>query len=193
MRGVFTIFFLTLGAGAVFAQEQGIGLRIGDPIGITYKRYLAKERAIEFGIGTATSGWNTNYYENSFEDYDRYNNYDYRSHEVKGTLYLQGRYEFQYNIPIEGMEGKLDWYWGIGAMLKVATVDFTYQNEVSPYDIVKDKRTDIDLGPEGIAGMEYTFQDIPLTVFGEVSLMLEFADRPLTFRTFAGVGARFNF
>jgi len=193
MRRVIVLFFLALGAGSAFAQKQGIGLRIGNPIGITYKRFLPKDRAIEFGIGTSSSGWNDNYYQNSFDDYNRYDNYDYRSHDVKSVVYFQGRYLFQYNIPIEGMVGKLDWNWGIGAVLKVAQVEFTYQNEVSPYNVVKDNHTDIDFGPEGIAGMEYTFEDIPLTVFGEVSLMLEFADRPLTFRTFGAAGARFNF
>ncbi|MBA4054365.1 MAG: hypothetical protein C0490_06615 [Marivirga sp.] len=193
MRRSIIVLIVLCASVNVFAQDQAIGLRIGNPIGIMYKRYLQNDRAIEFGIGTAGSAWNSNYYKKSFEDYNRYDNYDYRSHNVKGTLYLQGRYLFQYDIPIEGMVGELDWYWGIGAVLKFGRVDFTYQNQEFPYDIVKDSRADIDFGPEGIAGMEYTFEDIPLTVFGEVSLMLEFADRPLTFRPFAGVGARFNF
>ena len=91
------------------------------------------------------------------------------------------------------MVGKLEWYWGAGAMLKFATVTYTYQLEDSPSNVGNDRRTDIDFGPEGIAGMEYTFDDIPLTLFGDVSLMLEFADRPLTVRAFAAAGARFNF
>lgn len=186
-------FLLTFIAVSTFAQKQAIGLRIGVPIGITYKRYLPKDRAIEFGIGTASTGWNSNYYKNSFKDAGRYDNYDYRSQKIHGTVYFQGRYLFHYNIPIEGMEGKLDWYWGVGAVIKVATVDYTYQNKTSPFNVERDTRTDIDFGPEGIAGMEYTFQDIPLAVFGEISLMLEFADRPLTFRTFGAAGVRFNF
>jgi hypothetical protein len=193
MRALIIMLMLAAGAVNVFAQDQGIGLRIGNPIGIVYKRYLPNDRAIEFGIGTSGAGWNSNYYEKSFKHYRRYDKYDYRSHTVSTSLYLQGRYLFQYNIPIEGMVGALDWYWGIGAVLKIAQVNFTYQNEAVPPDIISDTRADIDFGPEGIAGMEYTFEDIPLTVFGEVSLMLEFADRPLTFRTFAAVGARFNF
>lgn len=193
MKGLIIVLFLACASGSIFAQQQSIGLRIGNPIGITYKRYLPNDRAIEFGIGTSSSGWNSNYYKNSFKDYKRYDNYDYRSHSVSSPVYFQGRYLFQYNIPIEGMVGKLDWYWGIGAVLKFATVEYVYQNEAPPYDSYIDNRTDIDFGPEGIAGMEYTFEDIPLTVFGEVSLMLEFADRPLTFRSFGAAGVRFNF
>jgi hypothetical protein len=192
MRRVMVILFLATTVSAL-AQKQSIGLRIGNPLGLTYKRYLPNDRAFEFGIGTAPGGWNKNYYENSFSDFDRYDDFRYRSHAVNSTVYLQGRYLFQYDIPIEGMVGKLGWYWGAGAMLKFATVKYTYQENDAPGPNATDTRTDIDFGPEGIAGMEYTFDDIPLTVFGDVSLLLEFADRPFTFRAFAAAGARFNF
>ena len=106
------------------------------PLGITYtKDILPNDRAFEFGIGTAASRMELQLLQEFFDDYNRYDNYDYRSHNVKSTVYLQGRYLFQYNIPIEGMVGKLDWYWGVGAMLKLATVNFTYQNEESPNNI----------------------------------------------------------
>jgi hypothetical protein len=55
-----------------------------------------------------------------------------------------------------------------------------------------DERTDFDFGPEGIFGAEYTFEDVPVTLFAETSLQLELVDR-LTLRLFAGTGARFNF
>ena len=187
------ILVLSLVVGSVSAQKQGIGLRIGDPIGVTYKRHLNRDRAIEFGIGTATSTWNKNYYKNSFSDWGQYDDFDYRAHSASGTVYFQGRYLFQYDIQIEGMVGDLDWYWGVGALLKFASLNYTYQSKVPPYATAADRRTDLDFGPEGIAGMEYTFRDIPLEIFGEVSLMLEFVDRPLTFRPFGAVGARFLF
>ena len=191
MRSVMVILFLATTVGAL-AQKQSIGLRIGNPLGLTYKRYLPNDRALEFGIGTAPATWNRNYYKNSFSDFDRYDDFTYLSHTVNSTVYLQGRYLLQYDIPVEGMVGKLGWYWGAGALLKFATVRYNYQMGDAPANLY-DNRTDIDFGPEGIAGMEYTFDDIPLTVFGEVSLLLEFADRPFTFRSFAAAGARFNF
>ena len=190
MRSVVVIFFV-VSSVTVFAQKQGVGLRIGNPLGLTYKRYLPNDRAFEFLFGTAPGSWNKNYYKNSFKDRDDYNDYSYQSHNVESTVYFQGRYLFQYNIPVEGMVGKLDWYWGAGALLKFAKVNYKYE---LPNDAQQsDTRTDIDFGPEGIAGMEYTFDDIPLTLFGEVSVLLEFADRPLTFRAFSAAGVRFNF
>lgn len=177
--------------GAAFGQDRGIGLRLGTPMGITFKKYLPHHKAIELGVGTAAPGWHHHYYENSFHDFDKYEGFDYHSHNVRSTVYLQGRYLLDYNIQIEGLIGKLDWYWGVGGLLKIATVEYRYREEAGP-DIRKIAH-DFDIGPEGILGMEYTFEKIPLTLFGEVSLMIEIADRPGIARGLSGVGARYNF
>ncbi len=76
----------------ISAQHQGIGLRLGEPLGITYKRYLPGNRAVEFVLGTAPKDWSSSYYSNSFED--RYDDYDEVSHDVNSVLYLQGKYLF---------------------------------------------------------------------------------------------------
>jgi len=189
------VLVLVILAGEIFAQKmsRGIGLRLGEPLGITYKLYLENNKALEFGVGTAVSNWGGKYYENSFKHYNRYDGNRYLSHKVNNTIYLQGRYLIHYDIPIEGMMGDLDWYWGLGAVLKSARVRYNYQENVAPFRTFKDTRTDIDFGPEGIAGMEYVFDEIPLTIFGEVSLMFELADRPTALRAFAATGLRYNF
>ncbi|HRG10810.1 MAG TPA: hypothetical protein PLJ08_19705, partial [Cyclobacteriaceae bacterium] len=102
-------------------------------------------------------------------------------------------YLFHYNIPVQNMEGKLEWYWGGGAMLKASKIQYRYQNREAPFAPARDIINDIDLGPEGIIGLEYTFQDVPLTVFGETSLFMEIADRPATIRGFGALGVRYNF
>lgn len=191
MRSVITFLFLVLIVASVQAQNNGIGVRLGDPMGVTYKKYLPHSKALEFILGSASPGWNQNYYQNSFDANNKYDNYTYRSHQVQSTLYLQGRYLLDYPIHIDGMEGKLNWYWGIGALLKIAEVKYQYR--MPDQNNASDVRTDVDFGPEGIIGMEYTFEDVPLTIFGEVSLLLEIADRPGALRPFAGTGIRFNF
>jgi hypothetical protein len=191
MKKVIVILSLMLCFFGASAQRQGIGVRLGDPMGVTYKRYLPGNKAVEFGLGSASPGWHQSYYEKSFKVRHEYDDFRYRSHSVESTLYLQGRYLLHYEIPIEGMEGKLEWYWGVGAILKFAKVKYRFQDlETTAVD--SDTRSDIDLGPEGIGGMEYTFQDVPVTIFGDISLMLELVDRP-TLRPFAGIGARYNF
>src|SRR6478752_5292801 len=95
-----------------YAQKHAIGVRLGDPMGITYKNYLSKTQSAEFILGSASPNWHWDYYQRSFEHYSQFDNDRYISHEVLSTLYLQARYLLNYNIQIEGMIGKLDWYWG---------------------------------------------------------------------------------
>lgn len=188
--GYFFIIML-IGTGSVYAQRQGIGIRIGVPFGLTYKKYLPDNKALEFGFGTAPRGWEFAYYRNSFEFH--YPDYEHISHRVTGTIYLQGRYLIHNPISTEGIKGKVDWYWGVGLLFKAARVDYRYRNEAPPFDeVFRDERTDVDFGPEGIAGAEYTFQNAPLSAFAEMSLMLELADR-LTLRVPIGFGLRYNF
>jgi hypothetical protein len=175
----------------LYAQDRGIGLRLGNPMGITFKKYLPRNKAVELGVGTVAPGWHQHYYENSFHDFDKYEGFEYRSHDVRSTVYLQGRYLLDYDIHIEGLIGQLDWYWGLGGMLKLATIEYRFRESQGP-DIIRTAH-DFDIGPEGIIGMEYTFENAPITLFGEISLMIEIADRPGIARGFSGVGARYNF
>ncbi|MGC3944113.1 MAG: hypothetical protein QM762_06235 [Chryseolinea sp.] len=175
------------------AQDRSLGLRLGYPIGITFKSYIQSNHAVEFIIGTQPGAWNSNYYEKSFSKYSDFKNDVYISHDVRSTVYLQGRYLFQYNIPVDGMEGKLDWYWGAGAMIKFASVVYGYHTKEQPQIPFYDTVTDVDFGPEFMGGMEYTFEDVPITLFGEVSILVELVNRPFVFRGFAGVGGRLRF
>ena len=199
MKRLVAILLLAMMSLSAFAQKQGLGLRIGNPLGLTYKRYLPNNRAFEIIFGTVPDKWHNGYYKNSFSDLDKYDSYSYHSHDVEGTFYFQGRYLFQYDITAKRMLGKLDWYWGAGALFKFARVKYIYFYpwELGPGGstaLLEDSlQPNIDSGPEVITGIEYTFDQTPLTFFGEVSGFLEFADRPLTFWAFAAAGARFNF
>ncbi|MBN8576529.1 MAG: hypothetical protein J0L66_06270 [Cytophagales bacterium] len=188
-----SLSFLMVLTFSTTAQQQSVGLRLGDPVGITYKKYYNRSHAVELGIGTAPAHWSSNYYLNSFNEYARYNNYRYRNHTVQSTLYLQGRYVWHYRIPAENLDGTLEWYGGAGALFKAAKVQYRFQNREAPFAAGTDVITDFDLGAEGIAGLEYTFPDVPITIFGEASLFLELADRPFTMRVLGGLGVRYNF
>lgn len=190
MKKVVGWVMLSLIIISTHAQDRGIGIRLGNPMGVTYKKYLPRNKAVEFNLGTGYSGWYPDYYENSFSHFDRYEGYDYVSHTVKSPLYFQGRYLLQNDIHIEGITGKLEWYWGLGGLVKFAQVAYRYRDVNNI--IVRGTRTDIDVGPEGILGMEYTFEQVPLTIFGEFSLMIEIIDRP-GLRGFSGLGVRYNF
>jgi hypothetical protein len=197
MRRIVICVLLIFSTLCVFSQDRSIGLRLGIPSGITYKKYLPREKAVEFIVGSVPQGWHQFYYENSFHDFDKFEGYRYHKHLVRSTVFLQGRFLFQNDIHIEGFVGNLQWYWGVGGVLKLASVRYYYQEDPpNPGDAIptlSKTYTDLDIGPEGIVGMEYTFEDLPLTVFGEFSLLIEFADRPGTLRGLSGTGIRYKF
>jgi hypothetical protein len=172
---------------------EAVGLRLGDPVGITYKRYLPGNHAFEAIFGGSPHGWHHAYYQNAFEDYSQYDQYTYFSHTVETAIYLQARYLLQYNIPVEGMIGKLDWYWGVGGLLKFAKVRYRYLNPDANPTTQANIKIDVDLGPEAILGMEYLFEDVPIAVFGEASFAVEILDRPGAFIGLGAVGIRYNF
>jgi hypothetical protein len=191
MKKIFLFIAIIFSVSVGYSQRQGIGVRLGNPMGLSYKKYFNKRYGLELGLGTAGPGYNNAYYRNSFRNGNKFEDLDYHSHQVRSTLYLQARYLIHEDIYIQDMEGRWTWYWGFGGVLKAANVRYRYVDNIPPYD-ESETYTDVDLGPEGIVGMEYTFEGVPITVFGDVSLMLEIVDR-FTLQPFGGVGARYNF
>lgn len=186
VTGLFLMFTDTYGQ----AYNQGIGLRIGDPVGVSYKMYTRGKAALEFNLGTVSRNSHSAYYKDTFRKKDKFDDYIYSDHDVNFTLVLMGRYLIHEAFPAN-VEGRLDWYYGAGAQLRVSTVDYQYFDELNR--IGSDEITNIDLGPEAILGVEYELQDYPIVGFGEVSLMMEIVDRPLHFRVFGAVGVRYAF
>jgi hypothetical protein len=180
-------------------KKNQVGLRLGDPIGITYKTFLSEKSALQFNVGTAASQWNPDYYRNSFDDYfDHNDDYEYDSHTTKEVLYLQARYVIQKQIVWSEIPGRFDWYWGVGVMGKKATINYEYlhfyniENVRTPY-FEETKIKDYDLGPESIIGIQYTFKDVPLSIDFDLSLLVEFHDRLITARGFTALCFLYNF
>ncbi len=124
MKRVSTIMVLlvalTIGAQAQ-SYKSAIGLRGGDPSGISFKTFINSTNALEFVAGTGYFGHNLN---------------------------LTGYYEWQKPT---GWAPNLDWFIGPGAHL--GFWNSTYRDEYS---------TNVIMGFDGIIGLEYTLDDIPL-------------------------------
>lgn len=190
------VVLLMLAATAAFAQNyptQSVSIRLGVPLGVTYKIYTGRKEAVEFGVGSASPYWAKQYYINSFNTYSKYKNFKYLDHNIQSTIYLQARYLKDFSIPTVGMEGQLNWYLGAGASLKLARLTYTYQDVDALPVTQRSEHTDIDFGPEAIIGAEYWLDDTPFSFYGECSAMLELADRIGTGRFFLAVGARYHF
>ena len=60
--------------------------------------------------------------------------------------------------------------------------------------MVQDQRdTGVDLGADGVLGLEYTFRNAPLNLFMDGTLCMEIVDDPFWFRGQFGIGARYLF
>ena len=94
------------------------------------------------------------------------------------------------------MDG-LNWYYGIGGQVRTQRYYFDYQYKVDGNNGWHDGRgeyvTDLDLGADGVLGLEYRFQKVPVSIFTDATLFMEVADDPFVFWLQGGIGARYNY
>ncbi len=182
------------------SYNWGIGLRLGEPSGLTVKRYFPGGNALEANIGRS-SRWGYEYDAEDFYRHNRYSDRDYyrfAGYESGASTALQVRYLWQ--KPIRSAEG-LAWYVGLGGQARFTTVKYTYfyndgrwdNDEWRWWDYVEERRTDMDLGLDGIVGLEYTLPRAPISLFADVNVFMEIVDRPLLMFGQGGIGARYNF
>jgi len=186
------IIFCLGAAAQAQSFEHGIGLRLGEPFGITYKRYLSDYKALEFIIGR-NYNLGSGFYRRDFNNTNNFNGLAYVGHTVDVAFAFQARWLSHVDFlddHIEGMKG----YYGLGALMGYNRVDYLVDNiEVPGVLLFEETRNNFDLGAEAIAGVEYTLYNFPVSFFGEVSLYTEIADNPFRFRLLGAIGARYNF
>lgn len=182
-------------SGSSSAYKWGIGLRLGEPTGLTVKKYNANASAWEFNLGrSARLGHHydgDDFYENSrYEDKDMYKYYGY----TPGfTTALQVRYML--SKPLNGLEG-LSLYYGGGLQARFTPVRYRYAYYYEngwDWEYREDRVTDIDLGLDGVLGLEYMMKDMPLSFFLDVNLFVEIVDAPFVINPQGGAGVRYNF
>lgn len=185
-------------------NNLGVGLRFGDPTGITLKKYMGKN-ALEFNLGRSY-GWygRGRYYTNHFNTWYSNKKYAYADYQYLGyntplPLTLQGHYLWHNNFNKIG-NGKLNgltWYFGTGAQFRYRTFYYEYRYKVSGdpnwYYVDRERVSDIDLGIDGVIGFEYTFKQVPLSVFLDMNLFMELVNEPFWFDVQGGTGLRYNF
>ncbi|HAQ61633.1 TPA: hypothetical protein DCR49_06495 [Candidatus Delongbacteria bacterium] len=166
-------------------NEWGIGIRLGDPSGLTVKKYFGNN-SLEFSLGRSHTWYNDRYYDDYYHDY--YDDYkDYKV--ISDPIGFQCHYLFQKPINRIGDQrvGGLDWYYGFGGQLITQSYYIYYDNDT------REKFTDLDLGADGVIGLEYRFKNSPISMFLDLTLMMEIFDDPFYFWTNGGIGVRYNF
>jgi hypothetical protein len=179
-----------------FSQEHQVGLRLGEPLSITYKTFIDDRISVEGMVGRAGAN-SPMYYRNAFDRSRPAPNALYNAHSTYNGFSLNARAAYHEDITGEFdiTEGKLWAYGGVGAQLRSVQVDYLYSvptTNGAPI-ISSENRTNIDFGPEAFIGSEYYFQDLPIVVFAEVGLFMELVDRPGHLKLQGGIGARYIF
>lgn len=179
-----------------FAQERGAGIRLGEPISLTYKDFIEDYLSYEIMLGSA--GVNgSDYYRKDFENNPPSSNAFYQGHSAKKGVSLNFRVALHEDITdmFEITEGYLLGYGGAGIQIRTTNVDYSYfQNTPgNPNEsLLSEERTNFDFGPEAFAGAEYYFDEAPISVFVEVGMFLELIDR-INVKGQGGIGVRYLF
>jgi hypothetical protein len=162
-------------------------LRLGEPTGLSVKKYNTNNTAWEINLGRA-SRWGHHYDKDDFYKYSKYSNtnyYYYSGYAPGFTTALQIRY--LWSKPLNGAEG-LSFYYGGGIQTRFTPIRYQYYYYDGNTDndwwkdgryYREDRATDIDLGLDGILGLEYMMKDLPLSFFLDINMFVEIVDAHL--------------
>jgi hypothetical protein len=172
-------------SGGSFPYQWGIGLKLGDPTGLTVKKYM-ENRALELIAGYPY--YYNSYYGNRFKHDKRYKNYIFGNpYKHSNRASFQVRYLIHKDL--SDFRG-LRWYAGIGGQLR--TISYYYDYSDQDGNLYTERTTSANLGVDGIIGMEYTFEDLPLSVFADINLYIELIKLPFYMEGQGGIGIRYN-
>lgn len=201
MKKIFFVVF-ALFSVASFSQNTGIGFRLGDLSGITFKKYFSG-KAFEISVGRSHLFINDHWYNEHFDHWYKKNDFNYVDI-LYGSYYrdnvplgLQLHFLKHNDIDIAKSDvGELDWYYGFGGQFRYQSYhyEFWYKINGDPdWHYNTERINDIDLGADGVIGLEYIFTNAPISVFLDFTLFMEVVDDPFIFNGQGGIGARYNF
>ncbi|WP_028981151.1 hypothetical protein [Sporocytophaga myxococcoides] len=183
------------GNQAFSRNDLTLGLKLGDPTGVTLKQYMDK-KALEFVFGFPI--WGGAHYADRY--YDRKYDYDYRGHG-----YYTGRYGYNYfgmalqvhylwRFPIGDIDG-FTWHIGFGGQVRYNTFVVPvrqYYDNFGNYYYAEDRVHTIDIGPDVVGGIEYALKQAPITFFADANVFIAFLRYPNAYGQ-GGIGGRFSF
>ena len=188
--GAFFISTLSFGQSA---GTIGLGVKGGDPTGITAKFYRSS-LDIELVVGRPYyfSGryYDNKYYSTRFYKIDKYNHpyYKFGYYTASNPVAIQLHF-----VKSKGTKTakELKWYYGAGPQLRMHKIEYFYYDDRYRNAVYSEVYNNIDLGLDGVLGLEYTFSDLPLSIFADANLFLELVDE-VDLSLQGGLGIRFN-
>ncbi len=175
--------------------NYSMGIRVGDPYGITAKVYFPKRWGIELIAGRTFPGLHEQANEEVFSTQIElpYDQTDYLGHQVN-KLYT-AQFRLIYHVDIQSFEG-LDWYIAIGAQSRYYEVHYVYEyTNNSPFisDVTSLDEPYLQFGPEVSIGIEYVIPYRRLSSFAEIGAFADTHNETLNSQFMGALGVRFNF
>jgi len=175
---------------------MGVGAKVGDPVGLTYKVYFLKRFGFETVLGYTTSGLYSVFIRDQFRADPQFDSLRYLGHRNRFSLSGQARVVIHNPLPeaISGEAG-IDWYLGFGWNIRTLKIEYTFDtgddNPVS-YKVGKKTVTHVLYGPDVILGFEYVLPGLPIAAFAETGLFYDISTIQ-QFKFEGGMGFRYNF
>lgn len=177
---------------------QAIGIKLGDPFGITYKYYPSKRWGIGVDFGRAASGLYSRYYSEIFSDYTQPDTIDlgesvtYYSHKVKSDWV--GELKALYYMDADKISPGLRTYGGLGCEFRSLSINYDYQVRAGGEDQIEEiSRDRFSMGVEAVLGIEYSYFKLPISAFMELEYYIDVIKDPGWRKVQGGAGLRYVF
>lgn len=184
---------------------HAFGVKFGDPFAFTYKFYPNKRLAFVADFGKPASGLYSKYFRQKFEEsaalrrdtLSASSSVAYSSHKVKSDIV--GEVKAVYRISGKKISPGLEFYAGAGWEWKRTALDYGYffngatsgGTPINEFQIVRRSRA--TMGPQVVAGIEYSYFKIPISAFLEMEYFSDIQLDPGWQRFEGGVGLRYMF
>jgi hypothetical protein len=177
---------------------QGLGLKMGDPVALTYKFYPSEKWGFALDAGKAASGLYSKYYRKVFNEYlpntlQGEESIKYLTHNATADWLVEVKFVRQWNM--EKISPGLQFYAGLGWQWRNTKLDYAYiyedgafENKLGHFGVKR-----FTYGPVAVVGFEYSYFSLPLSAFIEVEGFMDALLDPGYKRFQGGVGLRYIF
>lgn len=177
---------------------QGIGIKVGDPLAVSYKFYPNKNWSFALDAGKVASGLYNQYYRGIYSTYlpDTLTGEEsirYLAHKAKPDWLVEAKFLYQWDA--EKISKGLQLYAGLGWQWRLTTLEYDYNYEDGFFESKFGKFTEtrFTYGPTVVLGFEYSYFTLPISAFIEIEWFTDVLLDPGYQRFQGGVGLRYVF
>ena len=181
---------------------QGIGIKMGDPLALTYKFYANKHWSFAADAGKAASGLYNKYYRSVYSTYlpdslGRFESMNYLTHKAKADWLVETKFLYQWDA--SKLSKGIQLYAGLGWQWRstILEYDYTFEdaelNNSGEGQFGKFTEKRFTYGPVVIGGFEYSYFSLPISAFIEIEWFNDVLLDPGYSRFQGGVGLRYVF